>query len=455
MSTNHSRRGRIRAVSFLVAAVLLLTGCALQARAENIRLRRTISNNYARAFSELSASLDKMDTALQKGQYVTTSTMLCSLCNEVYAQSQTGQMALGQLPLANAELEQTAEFLSTVGDYALALSQSAGRSGVYQEEEHTNWVELSQVARTLSQQLEELELSLIDGNFDIGDIEQAQARLDQEDTAEVSTDGFKAVESEFPEMPSLIYDGPFSQHLTNRSPAQLEGEAELTESEAEANVRRLLGNKQFVYEGTVEGDIPAYSFSCQAELGTCTIYLSKQGGKLLSFITAGTPSRQNLTVEQGLEAAEELLESLGYHDMEETYYQLRNNILTVNYCYEDELSGADVRCYTDLVKVSVSMEDGSALSFEGQGYLVNHKDRTFQTPSISRQQARETVSDELKVLESDLALIPTRGEHEVLCWEFVCKAEDGQRVITYINTQTGEEEKLLLLMEDENGTLAI
>lgn len=452
MFTNFTRRSRIRFVSYLTALVLLLTGCALQARMENIQLRRSVSNSYARAFSELTASLDKMDTALQKGQYVTTSTMLCSLCSEVYAQSQVAQQALGQLPLANVELEQTAAFLSTVGDYALALSQSAGRSGTYEEEDHTNWQELSQTARTLSQQLSDLELSLIDGQFDIGDIEQAETRLESEElTGDVASDGYKSVEAEFPETPSLIYDGPFSQHLTDREAALLKGERELTQEEAAAQLQKLLGRKEFTFAGTVEGDLPAYSFTCEAELGPCTIYLTRQGGKLLSFITEGTPTRQLLTVEEGIEAAEELLDDLGYDDMEESYYQLRNNILTVNFCYEDD----DVRCYPDLVKVSVSMEDGSPLSYEGQGYLVNHRQREIDRPSVSERQARETISSLLTVQETDLAIIPTRGEYEVLCWEFLGQTEDGQHVLVYINAQTGEEEKLLLLLEDEQGTLTI
>lgn len=454
MFSHLTRRGRIRCVSYVTALILLLSGCALQARAENIQLRRTISNGYSRAFSDLTASLDKMDTALQKGQYVTTSTMLCSLCNEVYAQAQTAQMALGQLPLANVELEQTASYLSTVGDYALALSQSAARSGIYEEEDHTNWVELAQTARTLSDQLDELELSLIDGVFDIGDLEAAEARLESEEkaTGDISSDGFKTIESEFPELPSLIYDGPFSQHLTDRDPEQLKGLEQITEKGAAARLQKLAGQKELTYEGAAAGDIPAYSFSCQAELGVCTIYVTQQGGKLLSFMTEGAPSRSLLTVEEGIDAAEELLEALGYEDMEESYYQLHSNILTVNFCYEAE---DDIRCYPDLVKVSVSMEDGSPLSFEGQGYLVNHRMRDIPAPAVSRDDAMGTVSASLTVQKSNLAIIPTRGEYEVLCWEFLGEAEDGQQVLTYINAQTGEEEKLMLLLEDEHGTLAI
>jgi len=451
-----TRRGRIRLVSYLTALILLLGLAALRSEGENLQLRRAVSNSYARAFSQLTTSLDKMDTALQKGRYVTTSSMLCSLCGEVYAQSQTGQMALAQLPLAHIQLEQTASFLSTVGDYALALSRSAGHQGIYQEQEQTNWLELSQAARTLSGQLEELELRLLEGNFSIGDLESAEARLDQVSQGEaLPADGFSLVEAEFPQLPSLIYDGPFSQHLSGKAPAMLEGEPELSREQAERRLAGLLEGKAFSFEGTVEGDLPCYVFSCQAALGRCTVYLTRQGGHLLCFVTEGTPSERRLSLEEGMEAADELLERMGYEDMEESYYQIRRNILTVNYHSEEEDQPEDVRCYTDLVKVSVSLADGAPLAFEGHGYLANHRDRSLPQPRISRVQAEQAVSSRLEVLESRLALIPSRGEEEVLCWEFVCRNEEGERVISYISAADGSEQRLLLLLEDESGTLVL
>ena len=65
------------------------------------------------------------------------------------------------------------------------------------------------------------------------------------------------------------------------------------------------------------------------------------------------------------------------------------------------------------------------------------------------------MSPKLNVLREQLALIPTDGEYEVLCWEFVCEAENGQHYIVCINAATGAEQKILILLEDENGTLAL
>lgn len=453
MFSAFSRRTRVRIVSYTIAVLCLSFGTAISQYYQNLQLQRAVSNSYRHAFSEVTASLDKMDTALQKGIYVTTSPMLCSLCSEVFAQAMTAQMALGQLPFANVELEQTASFVSTVGDYAQALSRSAALQGDQLDQDMTDWQQLSQAARALSAQLDELELELFDGTFAIEDVAQAEERLSQRQPAEgeEGLSGFQAIESDFPELPSLIYDGPFSQHLTGRTSAMLEHTREISASEAQAIAARLTGISRLDLEGQVEGTMPAYTFSGVSQLGPVTVEVTRQGGFLLSFVTQGTPSSQHLTPEQGIAAAQNFLIRLGYEDMAESYYTLQSNILTVNFCYAPQ----GVRCYPDLVKVSVSMQDGSILGYEGQGYLVNHRERTLDSSSVTQQEAQGKVSAQLTVRSANQAVIPTRGEYEVLCWEFLCEAEDGSHVITYINAKTGTEEKLLLLLEDEHGTLAL
>ncbi|MCC8181458.1 MAG: germination protein YpeB [Clostridiales bacterium] len=452
MSSPFSRRGRIRAVSFFAAVLVIVCGVAIQERYRADQLQRTVSNAYLHAFSEVTASLDRMDAALQKGQYVTSAPMFCSLCSEISAQATAAQMALGQLPMANVELEQTAAFLATVGDYAQALSRSAALEGTWTEEDRDNWSQLSQAAQTLSRQLDELELELFDGSFSIDDVAAAQARLSAatEETEE-PVSGFQSVEADFPELPSLVYDGPFSQHLTDKTPLALEGLDEITGEEALTVAQELLGDETLTVEGTVEGNIPTYTLSGETDSGRRTVSITRRGEKLLSLVTQGTPAEQNLTPEQGIQAARTALERLGFGEMGESYYSLQSNILTVNFCALQD--GA--YCYPDLVKVSVSMADGSLLGFEAQGYLTNHHQRTLESPAVSQEEAQEMVADNLSVLSVRQAVVPSQGEYERLCWEFLCETEEGGHVIVYVNAQTGAEEKILLLLEDEHGTLAM
>lgn len=454
MYSSLSRRGRIRAVSFFTMVLLLCAGTAVSQYVQRLQLQRAVTNSYLHAFSEVTASLDKMNAALEKGTYATTGPMLCGLCSEVFAQAMTAQMALGQLPFANVELEQTSSFVATVGDYAQALSRSAALEGDDLERDLEVWQQLSQAAQTLSTQLDELELQLFDGTFTIDGVAQAEERLNQaDDSASASADpsGFQAIEADFPELPSLIYDGPFSQHLTGRTPAMLEGQKEVTQQQALEIAQTLTGQSDLTLTGQVAGELPAYTFTCGSPEHACTVEITRQGGQLLSWFTQGTPASQQLTPEEGVAAARDFLNRLELEEMAESYYTLHSNLLTANFCYAPD----GIRCYPDLVKVTVSLADGSIVGYEGRGYLVNHRVRDLPQPAVSQETAQQKVSPLLTVLASRLAVIPTRGEYEVLCWEFLCQAEDGRHVISYLNAATGAEEQLLLLVEDEHGTLTL
>ena len=104
------RRTLVRAASFLLAAFVVVGGLALQARARAEAYRLYLENGYRHAFAELSANLNELDVALQKGIYATSPSMLGVLCTQIYGKAMSAQMALGELPYSNVELEQTAAF---------------------------------------------------------------------------------------------------------------------------------------------------------------------------------------------------------------------------------------------------------------------------------------------------------------------------------------------------------
>ena len=130
-----STRQLVRRVSFLAAAFAVTAGLAVQGQMEAAAYRRYLANSRLHAFAELSANLSQLNTDLQKGVYATTPSMLGALCTQIFGRAMSAQMALGELPYGNIELEQTAAFLAKTGDYAAALSRSAAVNGACSEEE--------------------------------------------------------------------------------------------------------------------------------------------------------------------------------------------------------------------------------------------------------------------------------------------------------------------------------
>lgn len=158
-----------------------------------------------------------------------------------------------------------------------------------------------------------------------------------------------------------------------------------------------------------------------------------------------------MSAKEALDAAKKFLERKGYTNMHESYYMINNNVLTANFAYNQN----GVVCYPDLIKVGIALDDGSLQSFEAIGYLKSHKQREIPPVAVSAEAAKSKVPSDINIIGVETAIIPSAGENEILCHEFECEDANGQRFIIYVNAATGEQEKIFILLQDENGTLTI
>lgn len=444
-----SRRAKIRTVSFLTALIVGLGASSLLSAREAAAYKLMLSNSQQHAFAELTAQLEGLDSALQKGRYATSPALLTSLCAEVYSRASAAQAALGELPYSNIELEQTAAFLSKTGDYAWSLSRAAAAGGCA-DQSRESLAGLAQVSSDLSARLSALQDELNQGGFSLESVQEAEERLSRSDAGQVTAgSAFQTMEKEFPELPTLIYDGPFSEHLTGRTPSFLEGrdevDAETALRAAAAFLDRPADSLELVSMG--EGALPVYAFSLPGE----DLYLevTRRGGVVMELLSGRQIGPSQLLPESALAIARDFLRERGYPDMAETYFIRQGGQFTVNFAYQD----GEVLCYPDLIKVTVALDNGDVTAFEAEGYVTNHKDRDLFLPAASGEAAQTCLPSDLAVLGHRLALIPTSGQYEVLCHEFKCENAEGGHVLVYVNAQTGQQEKILLLLEDENGTL--
>ena len=450
-----SPRQWARRVSFLAAAFAVTAGFAIQGHVHAAAYRRYLTNQRLHAFAELSANLSQLNTDLQKGVYATTPSMLGALCTQIFGRAMSAQMALGELPYGNIELEQTAAFLAKTGDYAAALSRSAAVNGGCTDNEREGLRGLADAAATLSGQVSALQAELLSGGATLEDVDAAEARLSGEEGNGQTTAGsvYQTVEGDFPQLPSLIYDGPFSDHIAGRSPRMLEGLDRVTQEDARLAAARFfdLEPDRLSLVSSGEGELPTYSFSARVDGGVLSVEVTKQGGLVLEAVSSRSAEQAVLSHQEAAALAREFLAARGYPSMAESYFIDQGGVVTINFA----ATQGEVLCYPDLVKVSVALDTGRVVGFESKGYLMNHTVRDLPAPAVSEEEARGVVSPALTVLSHQLALIPTGGEYEVLCHEFKCEDEDGRHVIVYVNAQNGQEEKLLLLLEDENGTLVL
>lgn len=442
-----TKKIRVLAAVFAAAGVLALGGAAIYQydRAEDYS--RMVNTTYRHAFAELVSGVNNISSGLQKSLYATSPSMICSTCTEVYGEAKSARMMMGELPFYG-ELEKTADFLTSVGDYTYMLSKSAAGGNEYTDEQHDNLRQLSDIAEVLAYNLTQLMRDLDSGTITLTALNKADNAAE-----DALSESMKIVESEFPEVPTLIYDGPFSEHIENMKPVYIEKMDKVEQVEAARYIAELLEipADNITAAGERKGNLPVYMFETEKDGSTVYAEVTVKGGVVLEIMVARNVDEAQKTQEEAVEIAREFLEKAGYESFTESYYMTNGNVCTVNFAYTQE----GVICYTDLIKVSVALDNGEVTGFETMGYVMSHKERQLPRISVTKDEAQDKVSDDLKILAHQLAVIPTEGKYEVMCHEFKCETEDGRHYIVYINVETGIEEKILVLIENESGTLTL
>lgn len=448
------REAWIRLGSYAAAAVIIATGFAIRYRIEAKELERFIEAGYQRSFFEMVSNVSAIDHALQKGKYSVSPAMISQLSNDISKEASSAQSLLAQLPFSFQELEQTASFLAQAGDWAGAVARQTAGGAELDDDQRAALENLAGVARALSDMLIGLQSAINEDNLRIGDVLKAEAAM-EDDSQKMFGGMFKNVASEIEDMPSLIYDGPYSAHLDQAEAIFLKDKDEVSADEAMQTALDFLDlpEGQLNLARETQGKIPAYCFEGHLDGGEVSVNVSKRGGYVVLANSSRTPGEAQYDLSAAIDIAGKFLDFRGYKGMELNYQTESGGVMVMNFAYVDE----GVTCYPDLIKVGVALDTGRVTQFEALGYLYNHREkREFPEIAISQEEAIEkTLTTGITLENARSALIPSPGKHEIYCHELQCLAPDGSHIIIYVNVETGTEEKVLILIEDENGTLVI
>ncbi len=449
------RRTGVKIISYTVAAFVVACGFAVRNRHEADKYKKYIEYEQMRAMSELVENMSNISTTLEKGRYVNAPSLMTSILAEIWREASDAKINISELPISNIELDNTNKFISQVGDYAFYLTKKAASNERMTDEELSNLDSLMQTSKLFTESLVQLQSEIYDGTlrFDSVMPESMNSLSASVDASGLASMYLSDVEEEFPEYASLIYDGPLSEHIEKLEPELIKNKSEITIDEAR-NIAAKFMNVQpgaLEYLGTGGDKIKTYSFS-ESQCNDCYIDICVNGGYVLNMSCSHEETVDtHISGEEAVNIAKSFLEKNGYDSMKESYYDEYAGIITVNFSYTQD----DVTVYSDLIKVGVSSASGKIVRFESRGYIMCHKERALKPPVVSSDKAAKKLSGEISYEYSGLALIPTEGQGETLCHEFLCQAEDGTKMIIYCDTETGIEKQIFILVETENGTLTI
>ena len=440
MSRTITRLVSFTAAFALVAAVSL---CKAETKEkESAAAEQSLGYTYSRSLAELAAYVDNIDTSLEKAMVSGTDEGRLMQAAKVWRESAAAKACLSSLPYADQKLENTNKFLSQVGEYSYSLARRAAAGEPITAKEGETVKKLAGYAENLKSQLYELLDTVAADGYDLSAVTD-----ELNGTSPAENGAFVQMEGSYEEYPSLIYDGPFSDHLQQGKQKALENEREITKSEAEAIAKAFTNGVLTSCDGKREGTTPVYCFYGD---GTY-LELTVKGGKVLNYVRDRAVQKTNHTREEAVAKAKSLLAKYGLSSMQETYTIEDDNTLLINFAYA---FGGTV-CYPDLIKLRIALDDLSLLGAETSGFLANHTSRQKPTQTLSADEARKSVSPALTVLSVRTAFICPQGLTETFVYEFTCRAENGRNVLCYIDAVTGREADLLLLLETPGGLLTV
>ncbi|MDR0405908.1 MAG: germination protein YpeB, partial [Clostridiales bacterium] len=149
--------------SVVLVVTAVIAGFGIYQYKRSIDFRDRVENGYQRAFTELVDYVNSLDATLAKTLAVSSPAQLSTLAAELWRQSAFAQANLGQLPLANTELDNTANFLSQVGDYTYSLSKKVSRGETLSQSETEKLLSLSEYSAGLNEKLRNMESEMLAG----------------------------------------------------------------------------------------------------------------------------------------------------------------------------------------------------------------------------------------------------------------------------------------------------
>ena len=422
--------------SLLALCVVLAVAYAVEAERDGRRAADALEDAWRGTLMSAMTQMEQARSNIDKALVTADAGQSARLLSRVSSDAAAVQGGLSALPLSQNAMSGAIKLCAQMGDYAESLLARA--DGGPNAGEAATLTALSDACDALLQALRR----------GFGQMETGKLRFDTASVAMADADAAaRPLENaDSLDYPTLIYDGPFSDVVSEGAPKGL-GERQVSREEALRLAADFVGaaKEDAAFSQESGGSIPAYDVRVSLPDAVLHLAVTRQGGQVLWMF----PESAGYTPVYGLEdcktAARRFFSEHGYGDMELTFWQMYGGMATLSYAAVQD----GVLLYPDLVKVQVRLDTLRVVGLEARRYLSSHTRRPFLTPVLSREEARESVSNRLRVTGERLCVIPLNAA-EYLCWQFTGDY-NGQTYYVYIDAKSGEQRDIQRLVENGRG----
>ena len=329
-----------RTAAALIALSVVLAGALVWGVTENIRRRayRTrLKSMYERSFFELVGGMDDLEVKLGKLNVSDGAKEDVVLLSELYRQADSAGRELSALPGSQQSMEEVIAFVNRLSEFSGMLTRKVADGGQIEAQDEQQLSNLLDRCRELNRAVQALSAQ---------EVADVSLRASSEYPAE-EQDPYAAFAQPSVPVPSLIYDGAFSQGA--RTEPRALGKSRVDEQRALEIAQDFIGRERVLsaqIEQGVEGEIPCWGVAVETkDAGAIHVQVTRQGGKVLLMTAEFSPTRRpDRTVEECRGSALKFLNERGFENLVPAYYQVGFGMATFNFVPERGRRAALSRC---------------------------------------------------------------------------------------------------------------
>jgi spore germination protein len=439
---------RLSAILFPIA-FFALVGAGIWGYQEN-QEKNTIlmkaENQYQRAFHDLNYHVDKLHTEL--GNAITVNSTSQDFYKKglvnVWRLSSQAQNEINQLPLTLLPFNETKQFLNNISQFSYRTAVRDLSTKPITQSEMSTLNTLFERSKSIRDQLQGVQNKVLAKNLRWMDVEVAIAsQKNNQDNAIV--DGFRTVDKKVGESTEMNWGPSMMGVVQKRKLTMLSGNDQSPDQikQKAAQFLRLKNSSGLlVAENGAGTDHSSYSVAAHLPNHPEGVHLdlAKKGGEVLYYSAPRTIPNKVIDMAAARQAASEFLEQHGYKQMKAVSYDESHNEASIEFARQQNT----VIIYPEKLTVRVAMNNGEITGLQALDYVYEHKDRKWNAPTITVDQAKKELNSKFQLSSNALALIKNDMDEEVLCHQLIGRI-NGNTYKIMVNANTGFEESIEVL----------
>lgn len=396
---------------------------------------------YQKSFYDLVDNVNNAEINMSKVLASNTASYQKKMLSQVADNATNAQASFSSLPLTYSSLNDSLGLLNQIGGYTKTLNEKLASGEELSSSEIETLDKLHSVLLEIKAQLNKLSIKMRQG-YNILD---NSLNLDTGNNFTLDLSKIKTVDVEYP---SMIYDGPFSDSVTNVAVKGLHGN-KVSKEESKDKIAKLFKNiVSLEFEQDTQGRFETYNYRLRTSDNT-TLYVqtTQIGGHVLTV--SGVSGNNGEVAIEGDDAQKMAVEFAKANGIENPLVVWTDTIDSQAY-FNIAPTQNGVVLYPDLVKVKIDLNNGTVIGYDATSYFTNHTTRQLESATYSQDKSRTRIPENFVIKSERIVLAPLDYNREVLCYEFACD-NDNNEYYFYINAKTGQDENILRVIQTENG----